>query len=130
MKAIKTIAFGLFIFSSTLVFSQKTAEEKANAQTNKMKTELNLTEEQVPRVKEINLGIIQKNENIMNNATMSETEKREIIKSNNEARKAMLKNVLTSEQYTKLELIIAEKKIEKMKAKRQVKDKVKNPQKD
>jgi hypothetical protein len=42
----------------------------------------------------------------------------------------MLKNVLTSEQYTKLELIIAEKKIEKMKAKRQVKDKVKNPQKD
>jgi hypothetical protein len=61
---------------------------------------------------------------------MSETEKREIIKSNNEARKAMLKNVLTSEQYTKLELIIAEKKIEKMKAKRQVKDKVKNPQKD
>jgi predicted Fe-S protein YdhL (DUF1289 family) len=95
-----------------------------------MKTELNLTNEQVPKVKEINLGIIQKNENIMNNATMSDTEKREIIKSNNEARKAMLKNVLTSEQYTKLELIIAEKKIEKMKAKKQTKEKIKDSKKD
>jgi hypothetical protein len=66
----------------------------------------------------------------MNNATMSDTEKREIIKSNNEARKAMLKNVLTSEQYTKLELIIAEKKIEKMKAKKHTKEKIKDSKKD
>jgi hypothetical protein len=130
MKAIKTITFGLIIFSSTLVFSQKTAEEKASAQTTKMKTELNLTDEQVPKVKEINLGIIQKNESIMSNATMSDSEKRGIVQSNNEARKAMLKNVLTSEQYTKLELIIAEKKIEKMKNKKQMKERVKENKKD
>jgi hypothetical protein len=130
MKAIKTITFGLIIFSSTLVFGQKTAEEKASAQTTKMKTELNLTDEQVPKVKEINLGIIQKNESIMSNATMSDSEKRGIVQSNNEARKAMLKNVLTSEQYTKLELIIAEKKIEKMKNKKQMKERVKENKKD
>lgn len=130
MKAIKSITFGLIMFSSTLGFSQKTAEEKASAQTTKMKTELNLTDEQVPRVKEINLGIIQKNESIMSNATMSDSEKRGIVQSNNEARKAMLKNVLTSEQYTKLELIIAEKKIEKMKNKKQMKERVKGTKKD
>ena len=130
MKAIKTITFGLIIFSSTLVFGQKTAEEKASAQTTKMKTELNLTDEQVPKVKEINLGIIQKNESIMSNATMSDSEKRGIVQSNNEARKAMLKNVLTSEQYTKLELIIAEKKIEKMKNKKQMKERDKENKKD
>jgi hypothetical protein len=42
----------------------------------------------------------------------------------------MLKNVLTSEQYTKLELKIAEKKIKKLKAKDKIKQEMKDSKKD
>ncbi len=117
MKALKFLTVGLVMFSSTMVFSQKNAEEKATSQTSKMKTELGLSDEQSARVKEINLGIIQKNEGIMNNASLSETQKKEILKSNNEARMSMLKNVLSSEQYTKLELSIEKRKNQRLKSK-------------
>ena len=118
------------MLGSTTLFGQKTAEEKATAQTAKMKTELGLTEDQTSKVKEINLGIIQKNEAVMSNASMSEELKRTTIKSNNDARMNMLKNVLTSEQYTKLELKIAEKKIKKLKAKEKIQKEIKESKKD
>jgi hypothetical protein len=41
----------------------------------------------------------------------------------------MLKNVLTSEQYTKLELTIAQKKIERMKKREKVSGKIKDSNK-
>jgi len=129
MKTLKSLVLGFVLLSSTLSFGQKTAEERATNQTMRMKTELSLTDDQVVKVKEINLGIIQKNQGIMGNTTMSETEKNAIVKSNNDARMAMLKNVLTSEQYTKLELTIAEKKIERMKKKEKVNGKVKDSNK-
>ena len=129
MKTLKSLVLGFVLLSSTLSFGQKTAEERATNQTMRMKTELSLTDDQVVKVKEINLGIIQKNQGIMANTTMSETEKNAIVKSNNDARMAMLKNVLTSEQYTKLELAIAEKKIERMKKKEKVNGKVKDSNK-
>ena len=130
MKTLKFFTIGLFMLGSTTLFGQKTAEEKATAQTSKMKTELGLTEDQTSKVKEINLGIIQKNEAVMSNASMTEELKRSTIKSNNEARMNMLKNVLTSEQYTKLELKIAEKKIKKLKAKDKIKQEMKDSKKD
>jgi len=129
MKTLKSLVLGFVLLSSTLSFGQKTAEERATNQTMRMKTELSLTDDQVVKVKEINLGIIQKNQGIMANTTMSETEKNAIVKSNNDARMAMLKNVLTSEQYTKLELTIAEKKIERMKKREKVNGKVKDSNK-
>jgi hypothetical protein len=129
MKTVKSLVLGFVLLSATLSFGQKTAEERATNQTMKMKTELSLTDDQAAKVKEINLGIIQKNQGIMSNTTMSETEKNAIVKSNNEARMAMLKNVLTSEQYTKLELTIAEKKIERMKKREKVNGKVKDSNK-
>jgi hypothetical protein len=95
-----------------------------------MKTELGLTEEQTANVKEINLGIIQKNEGVMNNASFSETQKKEIIKSNNEARMSMLKNVLSSEQYTKLELAIEKRKNQRLKTKVKAKKEVREIKKD
>jgi len=107
MKTLKSLVLGFVLLSSTLSFGQKTAEERATNQTMRMKTELSLT----------------------GNTTMSETEKNAIVKSNNDARMAMLKNVLTSEQYTKLELTIAEKKIERMKKKEKVNGKVKDSNK-
>ena len=129
MKTVKSLVLGFVLLSATLSFGQKTAEERATNQTMKMKTELSLTDDQASKVKEINLGIIQKNQGIMGNTTMSETEKNAIVKSNNDARMAMLKNVLTSEQYTKLELTIAEKKIERMKKREKVNGKVKDSNK-
>jgi hypothetical protein len=130
MKALKIFTVGLVMLSSTLVFGQKTAEEKATAQTTKMKTELGLSDNQATQVKEINLGIIQKNEGVMSNAGFSETQKKEIIKSNNEARMSMLKNVLTSEQYTKLELSIEKRKNQRLKTKVKAKKELKEMKKD
>ncbi|MFM7666759.1 MAG: hypothetical protein ACKO7D_01065 [Bacteroidota bacterium] len=130
MKALKFLTVGLVMLSSTLVFGQKTAEEKATQQTAKMKTELGLTDEQSNNVQQINLGIIQKNEGVMNNASLSETEKNKIIKSNNEARMSMFKNVLTSEQYTKLELAIEKRKNQRLKAKVRAKQELKEIKKD
>lgn len=129
MKTLKSLVLGFVLLSSTLSFGQKTAEERATNQTMRMKTELSLSDDQAAKVKEINLGIIQKNQGIMGNTTMSEAEKNTIVKSNNDARMAMLKNVLTSEQYTKLELTIAEKKIERMKKKEKVNGKIKDSNK-
>jgi|688.fasta_scaffold275891_2 hypothetical protein len=129
MKTVKSLVLGFVLLSSTLSFGQKTAEERATNQTMRMKTELSLSDDQAAKVKEINLGIIQKNQGIMGNTTMSEAEKNTIVKSNNDARMAMLKNVLTSEQYTKLELTIAEKKIERMKKKEKVNGKIKDSNK-
>jgi hypothetical protein len=130
MKALKIFTVGLVLLSSTLVFGQKTAEEKATAQTTKMKTELGLSDNQATQVKEINLGIIQKNEGVMSNTSFSETQKKEIIKSNNEARMSMLKNVLTSEQYTKLELSIEKRKNQRLKTKVKANKELKEMKKD
>jgi hypothetical protein len=130
MKALKIFTVGLVMLSSTLVFGQKTAEEKATAQTTKMKTELGLSDNQATQVKEINLGIIQKNEGVMSNTGFSETQKKEIIKSNNEARMSMLKNVLTSEQYTKLELSIEKRKNQRLKTKVKANKELKEMKKD
>jgi hypothetical protein len=130
MKALKIFTVGLVMLSSTLVFGQKTAEEKATAQTTKMKTELGLSDNQAMQVKEINLGIIQKNEGVMSNTGFSETQKKELIKSNNEARMSMLKNVLTSEQYTKLELSIEKRKNQRLKTKVKAKKELKEMKKD
>ena len=130
MKALKIFTVGLVMLSSTLVFGQKTAEEKATAQTSKMKTELGLSDNQATQVKEINLGIIQKNEGVMSNTGFSETQKKELIKSNNEARMSMLKNVLTSEQYTKLELSIEKRKNQRLKTKVKANKELKEMKKD
>jgi hypothetical protein len=66
----------------------------------------------------------------MNNASFSETQKKEIIKSNNEARMSMLKNVLSSEQYTKLELAIEKRKNQRLKTKVKAKKEVREIKKD
>ncbi|MFM7662275.1 MAG: hypothetical protein ACKO6A_06395 [Bacteroidota bacterium] len=130
MKILKFLTLGLLLISLTNVFGQKTSEEKALAQTSKMKNELGLSDEQTEKVKEINLGIIKKNENIKSSADLSETQKKEIIKSNNQARMSMLKSVLTSEQYVKLELAIEKRKNDHLKKKMKDKKKEKKVKKD
>lgn len=100
------LILGMLLVSAGLnsAFAQEaTAQERAQKQTESMTTNLELTEDQIPKVYEINLGVNLKNEAIRNNAEMSEELKKEAIKGNNDGRKAMLKNVLTEEQFAKYE---------------------------
>jgi hypothetical protein len=108
MKSIKILLASLLISASAFGQVDKTPEERATAQTEKMKKELALTPEQVEKVKVINLGIIQKNEGVKT-STMTGEEKKAAHKSNEEARDAMLKDVLTTEQFQKYQTIKAER---------------------
>ena len=100
------------LFISLGSFAQATPEERATNQTNRMKTELNLTDDQYTKVYDINLGIIMKNDGIKA-STFSEEVKKEVLKSNQQARKSMLKDVLTAAQYEKLETKVKEIKKKK-----------------
>jgi protein CpxP len=108
MKKLSLFALSL-IFSVAALAQQpanninepKTLEERAKFQTEKMASELQLSEAQKEQVFIINLGIAQKNEGIRN-SNFSEEEKRSIIKSNREAQIEMLKNVLTAVQFEKM----------------------------
>ena len=122
MKTVK-ILFTALIFSTgvnaqtkdpvqTETVQKKTPEERAKHQTEKMKYELNLTDEQVPRVYEINLGIDKKNEGLKE-MKMTQEERKKSINENNEARKAMLKEILTAEQFSKFDQKLMEMKSSK-----------------
>lgn len=103
----KSIFAGIFIvFASMTSFGQETeqkmtVEERAANQTERLSTELSLTEDQKAKIAEINLGIVTKNDAIRNNATMTEELKRESIKGNNDARRSQYSTVLTPEQLVK-----------------------------
>lgn len=100
------------LFISLGSFAQATPEERATNQTNRMKTELNLTDDQYTKVYDINLGIIIKNDGVKA-STFSEEVKKEVLQSNQQARKSMLKDVLTAAQYEKLETEVKEIKKKK-----------------
>ncbi len=108
----KTIFLITLLFITLGSFAQTTPEERATSQTNRMKTELNLTDDQYSKVYDINLGIIMKNDGIKN-STFSEEVKKEVLQSNQQARKSMLKDVLTAAQYEKLEAEVKEIKKKK-----------------
>ena len=101
MKSLKILLASFLITASAFGQVDKTPEERATAQTEKMKSELTLTADQAEKVKTVNLGITQKNEGIKA-STMTAEEKKSAYKSNEEARDAMLKDVLTAEQFQKL----------------------------
>lgn len=105
----KTIVFVCSLILGFNLQAQTTPEQKAQDQTNQMKTALNLTADQETKVYEINYGIILKNEGIRN-STYTEEVKKEILKSNQQARKAMLKDILSAAQYEKLVSEVTERK--------------------
>lgn len=88
-------------------------EERAKFLTEKMSAELQLTEAQKEQVYTINLGIAQKNEGILS-SNFTEEQKKEIIRSNQEARIEMLKNVLTAAQFEELRKELKEQRQERM----------------
>ena len=112
INAMKNLFLIALLFISLGSFAQATPEERATNQTNRMKTELNLTDDQYTKVYDINLGIIMKNDGIKA-STFSEEVKKEVLQSNQQARKSMLKDVLTAAQYEKLETEVKEIKKKK-----------------
>ena len=119
MKKIQILLFSIFILSSVAYSQTQSPEQRALAQTEIMKSELALTPTQVPNVYDVNLGIIIKNDQIKN-STYPEDQKKQIIQQNNEARKLMLKNILTVDQYSKLELGLEER--QEVKKEKQIKN--------
>ena len=112
INAMKNLFLIALLFISLGSFAQATPEERATNQTNRMKTELNLTDDQYAKVYDINLGIIMKNDGVKA-STFSEEVKKEVLQSNQQARKSMLKDVLTAAQYEKLETKVKEIKKKK-----------------
>jgi Spy/CpxP family protein refolding chaperone len=118
MKALKLILASLIISFGVnaqkanlkkMDRNEKSPDQRAKIQTERMKTELNLTNEQYEKTYEINLGIIKKNR-ALQDQKMTTDERNAAVKQNNAARKEMLKNVLTSEQYSKMEEKLKERK--------------------
>ena len=119
MKKIQILLFSIFILSSVSYSQTQSPEERALAQTEIMKVELALTPVQETSVYDVNFGIIIKNDQIKN-STYPEDQKKQIIQQNNESRKLMLKNILTVDQYSKLELGLKER--QEVKKEKQIKN--------
>ena len=89
------------LFSMTLTAyaqQQRTPEQRADALTEWMKTNLQLTADQEGPVHAINLKYAKENESLRT-STQSRGAKLKTLKANNEAKKKELKNILTAEQF-------------------------------
>jgi periplasmic protein CpxP/Spy len=96
----------------------KTADERAEKVTNKMKEKLNLTDEQVQKVKAINLEAAQQKDTMKTAAKEKRAEMKEKVKTIEANRDAKIKEVLTDAQKAEYEKMKAKGK-EKMDKKRE-----------
>ena len=80
-----------------------TPEERADRTTMGLTKRLNLTTEQVPKIKELFLTSIKQEEADRKTAGGDKDKFRELSKARDEARKAGIKKVLTPEQWTKFD---------------------------
>ena len=92
----------LFVFVNTSIYSQQkdipSASERATKLTDWMKTNLQLTEDQVPKVQDINMKYANKMDELKNNAA-GKRQKLLTLKENDTAKDAELKQVFTDSQY-------------------------------
>jgi methionine-rich copper-binding protein CopC len=112
MRNVKTAfmmaCMSLFMLVSVSSFAQekmqhKTPEEKAKMMSDKMKTELTLSDEQYQKVQTINLDFANKTSAVPKDGDKSAWMSK--MKECNEARSKSLKEVLTPDQFTKYETI-------------------------
>ncbi|HTI94587.1 MAG TPA: hypothetical protein VL727_28535 [Puia sp.] len=89
--------------------STRTPEGRAAALTEKMKTELALTEDQYPSVQAINLKYALKNEQIFKGSD-GKFAKYRALKSSQKDKSREMKGILTSDQYKKYEAMTEEMK--------------------
>jgi hypothetical protein len=91
----------------------RTPEERATAQTNRLEKQLGLSADQKKQIYSINLDAIKKNEELHAKAKTAGSDKKAIHaerKANNTARVSKIESTLTAEQKTKWETIKAEQK--------------------
>lgn len=92
----------LFSFITTSLYSQQkdipSASERATKLTEWMKTNLQLTDEQVPKVQDINMKYANKMEELKNNVA-GKRQKLLTLKENEKAKDAELKQVFADNQY-------------------------------
>jgi uncharacterized protein YpmB len=109
MKAINILFFSFFLGFTAVAQQAQSPEQTALALTQSQTTMLKLTAAQQEEVYAVHYGIAQKNQGILM-SNYSEEQKKAIIKSNEQARMAMLKNILTAEQFAKLEKAATEQR--------------------
>ncbi len=78
--------------------TDKTPQQRAEMRTERLSKELSLTEAQKPKVTEVNRATIEKNDQIRNDASLTQEQKEAAFKANREAQKAQMKEILTAEQ--------------------------------
>jgi hypothetical protein len=98
MKLLRTLVLGLFILSGFVVNAQ-TVEEVAANKTQEMIELLDLNEQQIERVKILNLKVTSKIDVIQNDATMSPEKKEEFIAGNHGDESRTLQAILTPAQF-------------------------------
>jgi hypothetical protein len=118
MKMLKVLLVGIALFAgitaaSAQEKSKKTPEQRAELHTERLTNVLGLNADQRTKIAEFNLGIALKNESLRNNPNIPEDVKISSLQSNNEARKMMIKTVLTEEQIKKFEELEAKKEANK-----------------
>ncbi len=90
------------LFAFNFIYPQKktssTPEERAGKMTQWMKTNLQLSDSQVLQVQDINLEYANKTQGLQT-TTLSRKEKMQVLKDNDKAKDAELKNVFTADQY-------------------------------
>ena len=104
MKRIFLKSFLLIaLFAFNHICAQKktssTPEERAGKLTEWMKTNLQLSDSQVSQVRDINLKYAKKTQGLQT-TTLSRNEKMQVLKDNDKARDAELKNIFTADQYS------------------------------
>ena len=109
MKAIKILCFSFFLGLTAFAQQVQTPEQSAQLLTQSQTSMLKLTPAQQEQVYTVHFGIAQKNQGILM-SNYSEEQKKAIIKSIEEARLVMLKNILTAEQFAKLEKAATEQR--------------------
>ena len=118
MKMLKVLLVGIALFAgitaaSAQEKSKKTPEQRAEMHTERLTKVLVLNADQRTKIAEFNLGIALKNESLRNNPNIPQDVKISSLQSNNEARKMMIKTVLTEEQIKKFEELEAKKEANK-----------------
>ncbi|MBS1665206.1 MAG: hypothetical protein JST68_29440 [Bacteroidetes bacterium] len=110
----KHIFIILSILISTLAASAqsdslRTAEGRATALTEKMKTRLSLTDDQSPQVQSINLKYAEKNEEIFK-GSQGKFAKFRALQSSQKSKNKEMKAILDKDQYKKYEEMVEEMK--------------------
>lgn len=114
MSILKTgmVAFGLVLGTAAMAQGRgdgKTPQERAQFRTDWMAKELSLSETQKTKVAALNLQMVEKNQQIKNDASLNEEQRKTAWKENRMAQKKQLKEILTADQLATLK----EKKKEK-----------------